>query len=56
MHGTKNMWRDCNLVIRMCSRERWGIRAGNGNRPSTSGSAMDDLQQLHQMYASEDSL
>ena len=50
MHGNKNKWRDWNLVIRKCSRERWGIR------PSASGSAMDDLQQLHQMYASEESL
>mgnify|MGYP001423107550 CR=1 FL=1 len=56
MHGNKNKWRDWNLVIRKCSRERWGIRAGNGSRPSASGSAMDDLQQLHQMYASEESL
>lgn len=56
MHGNKNKWRDWNLVIRKCSRERWGIRAGNGSRSSTSGSAMDDLQQLHQMYASEESL
>ena len=55
-HGNKNKWRDWNLVIRKCSRERWGIRGGNGNRPSASGSAMDDLQQLHQMYASEESL
>ena len=54
MHGNKNKWRDWNLVIRKCSRERWGIRGGNGSRPSTSGSAMDDLQQLHQMYASEE--
>lgn len=56
MHGNKNKWRDWNLVIRKCSRERWGIRGGNGGRPSASGSAMDDLQQLHQMYASEESL
>lgn len=56
MHGNKNKWRDWNLVIRKCSRERWGIRGGNGSRPSASGSAMDDLQQLHQMYASEESL
>lgn len=56
MNGNKNKWKDWNLVIRKCSRDRWGIRAGNGSRPSTSGSAMDDLQQLHQMYASEESL
>ena len=30
MHGNKNKWRDWNLVIRKCSRERWGIRGGNG--------------------------
>ena len=56
MHGNKNKWRDWNLVIRKCSRERWGLRSGNGNRPSSSGTAMDNLQQLHQMYASEESL
>ncbi|MFR8334922.1 MAG: hypothetical protein ACLU9S_23260 [Oscillospiraceae bacterium] len=32
------------------------VSNGNGSRPSASGSAMDDLQQLHQMYASEESL
>lgn len=54
--GNKNKWKDWNLVIRRCSRDRWGIRGGgmNGNadRRSTVGSAMDDLQQLHQMYES----
>ena len=42
--GNKNKWRDWNLVIRKCSRERWGLRSGNGNRPSSSGTAMDDLR------------
>ena len=57
MNGNKNKWRDWNLVIRKCSRERWGIRngsgSGNGGRQSASVSAMDDLQQLHQLYSSE---
>ena len=54
-NGNKNKWKDWNLVVRKCSRERWGIRSnGNGGRPSASESAMGDLQQLHQMYASED--
>lgn len=56
-NGNKNKWKDWNLMVRRCSRERWGIRSnGNGGRPSASESAMDDLQQLHQMYASEESL
>mgnify|MGYP004507985593 CR=1 FL=1 len=54
-NGNKNKWKDWNLVVRRCSRERWGIRGNNGGgRPSASESAMGDLQQLHQMYASED--
>lgn len=54
-NGNKNKWKDWNLVVRKCNRERWGIRSnGNGGRPSASESAMGDLQQLHQMYASED--
>ena len=52
-NGNKNKWKDWNLVIRKCSRERWGIRGNGGGRPSASESAMVDLQQLHQMYASE---
>lgn len=54
--GNKNKWKDWNLVIRRCSRDRWGIRSGsvNGNadRRSSAGDAMDNLQQLHQMYES----
>lgn len=54
MNGNKNKWKDWNLVIRKCSRDRWGCRAGNGPRQSASESAMDDLQQLHQMYAADE--
>ena len=52
--GNKNKWKDWNLVIRKCSRDRWGIRnvgSSNGGRQSSSESAMSDLQQLHQMYS-----
>ena len=54
-NGNKNKWKDWNLVVRRCSRERWGVRSNaHGCRLSASESAMGDLQQLHQMYASED--
>ena len=48
-NGNKNKWKDWNLVIRKCSRNRWGMNRG-GQRQSTSGSEIDDLEQLHQMY------
>ena len=52
--GNKNRWKDWNLVIRRCSRDRWGIRngSGNGERRGFGRNAMDELQQLHQMYES----
>ena len=54
--GNKNRWKDWNLVIRRCSRDRWGIRNGggsnNGERRGFGRNAMDELQQLHQMYES----
>lgn len=53
--GNKNKWKDWNLVIRKCSRERWGLRSNGGTRQSASETAMDALQQLHQMYSSEES-
>lgn len=52
--GNKNKWKDWNLVIRKCSRDRWGIQQRGGQRQSAGASAMDDLQKLHQMYASEE--
>lgn len=52
--GNKNRWKDWNLVIRRCSRNRWGIRngTGNGERRGFGRNAMDELQQPHQMYES----
>lgn len=52
--GNKNKWKDWNLVIRKCSRDRWGIQQRGGQRQSAGTAAMDDLQKLHQMYASEE--
>ena len=53
-NGNKNKWKDWNLVIRRCSRDRWGVRGesmnGNDDRRSSAGNAIDNLQQLHQMY------
>ena len=53
-NGNKNKWKDWNLVIRKCSRDRWGLQQRGGQRQSASSSPMDDLQHLHQMYASEE--
>lgn len=53
-NGNKNKWKDWNLVIRKCSRDRWGIQQRDGQRQSSGASAMDDLQKLHQIYASEE--
>lgn len=53
-NGNKNKWKDWNLVIRKCSRDRWGLQQRSGQRQSASASAMDDLQQLHQVYANEE--
>lgn len=52
--GNKNKWKDWNLVIRKCSRDRWGIQQRGGQWQSAGTAAMDDLQKLHQMYASEE--
>ena len=32
--GNKNKWKDWNLVIRKCSRDKWGIREGE-DKPKT---------------------
>ena len=56
LNGNKNKWKDWNLVIRKCSRDRWGLRPTGGTRPSSSSGAMDDLSRLHQMYAEEEGL
>ena len=52
-NGNRNKWKDWNLVIRKCSRNGWGRTRGTGPRPSASAGAMDDLQQLHEMYAGD---
>ena len=52
-NGTRNKWKDWNLVIRKCSRNGWGRTRGSSQRSSVSAGAMDDLQQLHEMYAGD---
>lgn len=58
-NGNKNKWKDWNLVIRKCARDRWGMSKGgqqaSGQRPSASAGAVSDLQALHEMFG-EDSL
>ena len=54
MNGNKNKWRDWNLVIRKCHRDRWGLQRSGAQRPSASTGAMDDLNQLHQMFEDEE--
>lgn len=49
--GNKNRWKDWNLVIRKCNRERWGHRQAGGSKPSTSAGAMDDLRELHELFS-----
>lgn len=51
INGNKNKWKDWNLTIRKCHRQQWGIER---SRQSTSGNAMNDLAQLHEMYAEEE--
>lgn len=48
-NGNKNRWKDWNLVVRKCAREKWGVRSTpQHNRPSASGTAMDTLRELHE--------
>ena len=52
--GNKNKWKDWNLVIRKCSREKWGAqKAAAGQRPSASTGAVNDLQALHGLFSEE---
>lgn len=52
-NGNKNKWKDWNLVIRKCSRGKWGAKenaqAGQ-QRQSASAEAISDLQVLHGMF------
>lgn len=53
-NGNKNKWKDWNLVIRKCSRNRWGLNQNSTNvKPSASAGAMDDIRALHEMYSQE---
>lgn len=58
-NGNKNKWKDWNLVIRKCSRGRWGLENDDSQarqqRPSASAGAVSDLQALHGLF-SEDEL
>ena len=58
-NGNKNKWKDWNLVIRKCSRGRWGLENDGSQarqqRPSASAGAVSDLQALHGLF-SEDEL
>lgn len=51
-NGNKNKWKDWNLVIRKCSRNRWWLN-NNGLARGISvnkRSAMDDLKDLHSSF------
>ena len=51
--GNKNKWKDWNLVLRKCHRERWGMgrqQVRAGERPSASGGAAEDLRELHELF------
>lgn len=52
-NGNKNKWKDWNLVIRKCSRGKWGAKENaQAGRPrqSASAEAISDLQALHGMF------
>lgn len=52
--GNKNKWKDWNLVIRRCSKGRWGMNSySSGGKPVERRSAMDDLRDLHEIYGEE---
>lgn len=52
-NGNKSKWKDWNLVIRKCHRDKWGIPR-NGPSNTSANSAMDDLRQLHDMFGEEE--
>lgn len=54
-NGNRNKWKDWNLVVRKCAKNGWGRPRGTGARQSASAGAMDDLQQLHQMFEAAES-
>ena len=52
--GNKNKWKDWNLVIRKCSKGRWGLERtpapAGGTRKSASQGAAKDLRELHELF------
>lgn len=56
--GNKNRWKDWNLVVRKCHRDGWGLHRNTppptAPRPSASAGAMNDLQQLHQLFGGDE--
>ena len=52
--GNKNKWKDWNLVIRKCSKGRWGLERtpppSGGVRKSASQGAAEDLRELHELF------
>ena len=52
--GNKNKWKDWNLVIRKCSKGRWGLERtpapASGTRKSASQGAAEDLRELHELF------
>ncbi len=51
-NGNKNKWKDWNLVIRKCNRQRWGI-SRYGAPASQAQGALEDLQVLHRQFSEE---
>lgn len=52
-NGNKNKWKDWNLVIRKCSRQRWGVSGYAAGGAAPKRSAMDDMKELHQIFEGE---
>ena len=53
-NGNKNKWKDWNLVLRKCHRNRWGAeRNGYTRSQNAAAGAVQDLQSLHAMYEEE---
>lgn len=48
--GNRNKWKDWNLVVRKCAKQGWGRNRKPDQRQSSSASAMEDLQRIHQMF------
>lgn len=52
-NGNRNKWKDWNLVIRKCSKMKWGQNRAGAAKSSSSTAAMDDLATLHRMFEDE---